>query len=134
MNMKFKDITHIFLALSIIVYICVNTFTTKDYVKRIKNGELKDYHGRPAKVADDVVFYCYVLCDIDEKRYGEYLEDEEFSRIYSGRSYYRWFSKISAHIEFIDFDHLLNDTKVRNAIFFNLLNGKNPLERGPGEY
>ena len=99
-----------------------------------RNGELKDYHGRPAKVADDVVFYCYVLCDIDEKRYGEYLEDEEFSRIYSGRSYYRWFPKISAHIEFIDFDHLLNDTKVRNAIFFNLLNGKNPLERGPGEY
>lgn len=106
----------------------------KDYVKGIKNGELKDYHGRPAKVSDDVVFYCYVLCDIDEKRYGEYLEDEEFSRIYSGRSYYRWFPKISAHIEFIDFDHLLNDTKVRNAIFFNLLNGKNPLERGPGEY
>ena len=33
--MKFKDITHIFLAISIIVYVCVNTFTTKDYVKKI---------------------------------------------------------------------------------------------------
>ena len=39
--MKFKDITHIFLALSIIVYICVNTFTTKDYVKRITYLENK---------------------------------------------------------------------------------------------
>ena len=33
--MKFKNITHIFLALSIIVYVYVNTFTTKDYVKKI---------------------------------------------------------------------------------------------------
>ena len=39
--MKFKDITHIFLALSIIVYVCVNTFTTKDYVKRITYLENK---------------------------------------------------------------------------------------------
>lgn len=80
------------------------------------------------------MFYCYVLCDIDEKRYGEYLQGEEFSRIYSGRSYYRWYSNYSAHIEFIDFDHLLNDTKVRNSIFFNLLDGKNPNDLGPGNY
>lgn len=33
--MKFKNITHIFLALSIIVYVYVNTFTIKDYVKKI---------------------------------------------------------------------------------------------------
>ena len=33
--MKFKNITHIFIALSIIVYVYVNTFTTKDYVKKI---------------------------------------------------------------------------------------------------
>lgn len=39
--MKLKDITHIFLALSIIVYVCVNTFTTKDYVKRITYLENK---------------------------------------------------------------------------------------------
>ena len=39
--MKFKDITHIFLALSIIVYVCVNIFTTKDYVKRITYLENK---------------------------------------------------------------------------------------------
>ena len=39
--MKFKDITHIFLALSIIVYICVNTFTTKDCVNRITYLENK---------------------------------------------------------------------------------------------
>lgn len=39
--MKFKDITHIFLAISIIVYVCVNTFTTKDYVKRITYLENK---------------------------------------------------------------------------------------------
>ena len=39
--MKFKYITHIFLALSIIVYVCVNTFTTKDYVKRITYLENK---------------------------------------------------------------------------------------------
>ena len=39
--MKFKDITHIFLALSIIVYVCVNTFTTKDYVKKITYLENK---------------------------------------------------------------------------------------------
>lgn len=39
--MKFKDITHIFLTLSIIVYVCVNTFTTKYYVKRITYLENK---------------------------------------------------------------------------------------------
>ncbi len=39
--MKFKDITHIFLALSIIVYVCVNTFTIKDYVKKITYLENK---------------------------------------------------------------------------------------------
>lgn len=39
--MKFKDITHIFLALSIIVYVCVNIFTTKYYVKKITYLENK---------------------------------------------------------------------------------------------
>ena len=39
--MKFKDITHIFLTLSIIVYVCVNIFTTKYYVKKITYLENK---------------------------------------------------------------------------------------------
>ena len=33
--MKFKDITHIFLAFSIIVYVCVNIFTTISHIKKI---------------------------------------------------------------------------------------------------
>ena len=32
--MKFKDITHIFLVISIMIYVCVNNFTTKDYDKK----------------------------------------------------------------------------------------------------
>ncbi len=106
----------------------------KEYVKSLRGGKLRDYLGRPIKIGDGAVFYCYILSDIDEEKYAEYLKDEDFSRIYSGRSYYKWYPALSAHVEFIDYDHLLNDVRVRNAIFFNLLNGNNPNNMEPGKY
>lgn len=91
------------------------------YIEELRNHTVSDYNGRTVKVADDSIFHCYILCDIEESTLGKMLEHQDFTRMYDGRSYYRWYGNLKAHIEVVDFDHLLSDVKVRNKIFFQLL-------------
>ena len=91
------------------------------YINELKDHTISDYNGRTVKIADGAIFHCYILCDIDENSLGKLLENMDFFRLYDGRSYYRWYSNLKAHIEVIDFDHLLKDVKIRNKIFFQIL-------------
>lgn len=105
------------------------------YIEELKKHTITDYNGRRIKVADDSIFHCYILCDIEEATLGKKLENQDFTRMYDGRSYYRWYGNLKAHIEVIDFEHLLNDVRLRNKLFFQILEDTdfNDIEGGSQE-
>jgi hypothetical protein len=87
------------------------------YVRRLQSGEMKDVKGRPVKLDDRTVFYCFIVADIVGK-----LDDWTFSwqrtadgrgRIYQPKDGFR------GSIELIGWDALLGDARCRNQAFFD---------------
>jgi len=87
------------------------------YIRRLKSGALSDVRGRPIKLDENTVFYCYIVADIVGK-----LDDWTFTwartpdgrgRIYQPRDGFR------GQIELIAWDELLGDARARNAAFFD---------------
>jgi hypothetical protein len=86
------------------------------YVKRLLSGRELDLRGRPVRLDQNTVFYCYIVAD----RVGR-LEDWTFSwsktadgrgRIYQPRDGFQ------GSIELIEWDALLRDARERNSAFF----------------
>lgn len=87
------------------------------YVRRLQAGNMRDVKGRPIKLDQNTIFYCFVVADIVGK-----LDDWTFSwqrtadgrgRIYLPRDGFR------GSIELIGWDSLLADARGRNQAFFD---------------
>lgn len=92
------------------------------YVREmVDSGNILLRSGRKIVVDSNTMFYCYCLCDLNIKGFRENLMDDGYSRIYSGRGYYRWASSLNAHIEFIDYNQIGRDAEMRNDVFFRIL-------------
>ncbi|WP_372012765.1 ATP-binding protein [Tistrella mobilis] len=87
------------------------------YVRRLQSGAMRDVRGRPIKLDDRTVFYCFIVADIVGK-----LDDWTFSwqrtadgrgRIYQPKDGFR------GSIELIGWDALLGDARGRNQAFFD---------------
>lgn len=87
------------------------------YVRRLLEGGKLDVRGRPIKLKDDTVFYCFIVADIVGK-----MDDWTYSRdrTADGRGrFYQPRSGFKGSIELIAWDTLLNDARERNQAFFD---------------
>lgn len=87
------------------------------YVRRLLEGGKLDVKGRPIKLKEDTVFYCFIIADIVGK-----MDDWTYSwdRTADGRGrFYQPRSGFKGSIELISWDTLLNDARERNQAFFD---------------
>ena len=87
------------------------------YVRKLKEGVLKDNKGRKIEILDGTVFTCFVVADIVGK-----LDQWTYSwpRTPDGRGrYYRPGSGFNGTIEIISWDALIDDAEMRNQAFFD---------------
>lgn len=87
------------------------------YVRRLQSGRLSDVKGRPIKLDQNTIFYCFIVADIVGK-----LDEWTFSwrRTADGRGrIYRPDSGFLGSIELMGWDALLGDARARNQAFFD---------------
>lgn len=107
-------------------------FTDKDnpidqvvgYIKKIKEGKVKDENGRPVDIGDDKAntpFYVYIMCDLSGKT-REFIDSRNYTKTPDGRGYFYFHNKYNAYIEVISYNKLLKDSQERNRILFERLN------------
>ncbi len=91
-----------------------------DYVKRIKNGEVKDSNHRDIRVTENTQFYLYALCDITPSL-RSVLESMSFTRTPDDLGAYFYNNNLNAYIEVLSYDKVRNDSEKRNRILFEKL-------------
>lgn len=87
------------------------------YVRRLLEGGKLDVKGRPIKLKEDTVFYCFIVADLVGK-----MDDWTYSwdRTADGRGrFYQPRSGFKGSIELIAWDTLLSDARERNQAFFD---------------
>jgi len=87
------------------------------YIRRLLKGDLSDIRGRPIKLDQNTIFYCFIVADIVGK-----LDEWTFSwqRTADGRGRrYQPDHGFKGSIEVIGWDALLDDARARNQAFFD---------------
>jgi len=87
------------------------------YVRKLQSGSLSDVRGRPIKLDDTSIFYCFIVADIVGK-----LDEWTYSwqRTADGRGrIYRPSDGFLGSIELVGWDALLGDARARNEAFFD---------------
>ena len=81
---------------------------------------MKTVDGRPIPKAENMLGYCYVICDV-------LSSVQRCARQFSlqptpdGMGYYGYHSGYNAYIEVISYDRLVDDAMLRNKMFFDKL-------------
>lgn len=87
------------------------------YVRRLQAGTMSDVKGRPIKLDERTVFYCFIVADIvgrlDEWTYSWQRTADGRGRVYQPRDGFR------GSIELMGWDALLQDARGRNQAFFD---------------
>jgi hypothetical protein len=87
------------------------------YVRRLQEGGLSDFKGRPINVDGNTIFYCFIVADIIGK-----IKDWTYTwqKTVDGRGrIYRPSEGFAGSIELIGWDALLADARARNQAFFD---------------
>jgi hypothetical protein len=90
------------------------------YVRKIRDGKINNIHGRKLLANEFTKYYCYAICDINEK-IDEFAENNNYSKLKNDLGYYFYNRSLNSHIEIIAFDKLVYDAKQRHIIFFEKL-------------
>lgn len=86
-----------------------------EYITKLKNGEIIDFRGGRVRVADDCIFYCYVVADIVGKLE---IHTNGWRTTSNGRGRIQELSgKFRGIIEIIEWVDLLGDARLRNHAF-----------------
>jgi len=91
------------------------------YVNDIRDGKYKTPKGRKINVAESTPFYGYVVCDITPKVEAWLEREKNFTPMPDRLGWFHWMGNINLYIEVISWDKVLNDAKMRNAVFFQKL-------------
>lgn len=87
------------------------------YVRRLQTGTMRDVKGRPIKLDDRTVFYCFIVADIvgklDDWTYTWQRTADGRGRVYQPRDGFR------GSIELVGWDAMLADARGRNQAFFD---------------
>ncbi|WP_066756291.1 ATP-binding protein [Crocinitomix algicola] len=91
-----------------------------NYVREIKKGKKLKADGRPYDINDSTRFYCYLICDINDK-IKQYADDAALEKTYDGLGYYGYNKSINCIIDIIPFSQVLSNARKRNKILFHKL-------------
>lgn len=91
-------------------------FQVERYVQRLQSGKLNDVRGRPIKLDQNTIFYCYIVADIvgrlDTWTYGWHRTADGRGRVHRPGGGYQ------GSIELVGWDALIEDARARNKAFF----------------
>ena len=91
-----------------------------DYVKDIRKGNQLTKDGRPLKGPNDMVAYCYIICDLVESM-KELCDYYQFWPTYDELGYIGFHKTYKIYFEVISYDQLLNAAEERNSALFEKL-------------
>jgi hypothetical protein len=91
------------------------------YIRDIRAGKKTTKTGRPILVLDNTVFYCYIICDINEM-ISKHAENFQFIKTPDQQGFYCFNTNYNSYTEIISFDKMLKDAKKRQTAFFDKLN------------
>lgn len=98
-----------------------NPFTqVLEYIKDIRDGKARTPDGRDVPVQKDVPFYCYIVCDLNQK-----LEEQayhyELTKTPDSMGFFGYKRQYNAYIEVMSYTKMVTDAKRRNAVLFDKL-------------
>jgi hypothetical protein len=91
-----------------------------DYVREIKKGKKLTQSGRTYDLNDSTKFYCYLVCDINDKII-RFAENAQLEKTYDGLGYYGYNKSLRCVIDVMPFNQVLANAKKRNKVLFNKL-------------
>ena len=91
------------------------------YVNQLRDGKLKQPNGREIHTAENTPFYGYVIASAnnDVKKWLTDVKDMKMTP--DGSGWFKNMDNINLRVEFITWDKLLKDAKIRHRVFFEKL-------------
>lgn len=86
-------------------------------IRALENKDIILPDGRQLHIGNSTKFYCYAICDINQKII-EFAEDGGFTKLKNELGYYTYNPRFNAHTEILHFDKIIADVKRRHKIFF----------------
>ena len=92
----------------------------KRYVQSIKDGQVKTIDGTQVLIGENTPFYGYIVADSD-KQVEQWLQRENFKALPDGQGWYYNHDGLNLYVEYVTWQKLINDAKIRHRKFFELL-------------
>jgi hypothetical protein len=88
-----------------------------EYITKLKNGEIEDFRNARVRIADDCVFYCYIVADIVGKLE---IHTNGWRTTSNGRGRIQELGgKFRGIVEIIEWADLIGDARLRNHAFIS---------------
>ena len=91
------------------------------YVRQFKNEGIKQPNGLNIDVAKTTPFYGYIVASADNDVKNWLIEEKNMTMMPDGSGWFLDGDKINLRIEFLTWEKLLKDAKIRHKIFFEKL-------------
>ncbi|WGQ14754.1 ATP-binding protein [Sphingobacterium faecium] len=91
-----------------------------NYVREIRKGKKLTADGRTYDIGDHTRFYCYLVCDRNEK-IDEYAENAQFEKSFDGQGWYGYNKTLKCTIDIMPFNQVITNAKKRNKVLFHKL-------------
>ncbi len=91
-----------------------------DYVEEILKGKAMTSAGRKIPVSGNTRFYCYIVCDINEKL-ENLAQRRALKKTLDEQGFFGYIEHINAYFEVVSYDKIVTDAKKRNTILFDKL-------------
>lgn len=93
----------------------------RKYITAIREGKARTPIGRDIPiVAQNVPFYCYLICDIDDVL-ETHARDFDLTKNPDNQGFFGWNRAYNAYFEVISYSKMVMDAKKRNVAFFDKL-------------
>ena len=91
-----------------------------EYMDDIIGGKIKTKDGLVIDGNENVRFFCYILCDVNDK-IKLLAKQNDFKKTPDNIGYYNYLSNYNAYIEILPYNKMVQDSKKRNKILFDKL-------------
>lgn len=91
-----------------------------EYVKKIRTGEFKNPVGRNINATADTPAFAFLVCDLT-KKIRDFCDEYSLVESPDKHGYFGFHPKFKIYFEVVAFDKLVNDSEMRNRIFFKKL-------------
>lgn len=91
------------------------------YIKKIKDGKVRDFEGHEIHTGDDTNFFCYIVCDTETEQMKDFAQLYRLKPSFEGGGYYVHYDNPKAYIEILSLKKLLVTARKRHKKLFSKL-------------